>query len=632
MSRNLPTRACASALALLALAASTAPAQQTPQHEARVRLFTSPTTSIAGPALLSRDGQWLVFSIMESPGEAFLAVSRAGGGEPLRLTTPGSWDGNPEWSSAGNAIYFVSNRGAPAGDQNYYAMVLPFDASSGRAGGEPRQLTSDPVWGSVRVSPDGQSLAFIDAADRRLLKIVATGGGEPTLVARIPPRSGNLAWSRDGHDLYFVTSVPDQSHRILHRVPAGGGEVVVVSRELPPQGQFLIAPGAEMFLLQENEPPRERLLKVVDRRGTVLTTITTTPNTRGTQFTPDGQSLIAVEIDVVAPTRIVPISGGAHRDVTPPTTYDWVATWSPDGSTLYTWTEHGGASVLAAVPLAGGTARTFPDSAGWAAQGANSRYVFQATRRDGTRPRSLAAIDLRDGTRYLISENLPGHNMIFPYGPGGTWAAHEELYFLERNDGRLDVKAWRGPDEVRQLRSLPLSFLGRTNVAVHGDRVAWQEERGDSVDLMIADGAITEPQRLLTVGRTPGSNEISFSRDGRLLVSHYTDGSASSGKILFADPSGATPPRIVETGLSYWYWPRWLPDNSGVLVIGGGAGAEAQIVRIPVAEGAPVAPVTHDATSKWGFELSPDGRFVAYPAEIWRGSTVWRFDIAAGTR
>jgi hypothetical protein len=55
-------------------------------------------------------------------------------------------------------------------------------------------------------------------------------------------------------------------------------------------------------------------------------------------------------------------------------------------------------------------------------------------------------------------------------------------------------------------------------------------------------------------------------------------------------------------------------------------------VRIPVAEGARVEAVTRDPTSKWGFEVSPDGRFVAYPAEIWRGSTVWRFDIAGGAQ
>ena len=57
--------------------------------------------------------------------------------------------------------------------------------------------------------------------------------------------------------------------------------------------------------------------------------------------------------------------------------------------------------------------------------------------------------------------------------------------------------------------------------------------------------------------------------------------------------------------------------------------AEAHIVRIPVAEGSqPVNITQSDPASKWGFEVSPDGRFIAYPGEIWKGSSVWRINLA----
>lgn len=624
----------AATLALIVASSIPADAQRAQKGAQRVRLFSSETTSIPNSAVLSPDGRWVAFSIMDSPGTASLAVLRVGSRTPLRLTPAGRWDMNPVWSPSGRRIYFISNRPAQAGDQNYYGMVLSFDPRTGRAIGQPRRITSDAVNGFVRVSPDGRTLAYVDGKDRRLLKVIPAAGGTARVVVRMPARSGNIAWSRDWQHLYFVTNIPDQSQRVLHRVPVGGGEFTIVSRALPAQGRLVVGPGAETFLSEENgDGPRDRTLKLVDRQGTVLKTLATNRNTSGAQVMQDGRSIVAVEANVVAPTRIMPVAGGAYREVTAPVTYDWVMGWSGDGSTLYTWTENGGAGVLAAVPVSGGAPRTFPETKEWGAQGANSRYLFQATRRDGTKARSLAAIDLRDGTRHTISESLPGHNMILPYGPGGTWAAHDDLYFFERHGDRLDVKAWRGPGDVRTLRSLPATLLGRTNVAVHGDRVAWQQERGDSLDFMIADGTDAQPRRLLAMSTMNGSNEISFSHDGRLLVLHYTRGPGSPDLMAFVDPAGAAPPRIVDTGLSYWYWPRWLPDNSGVLVIGGGAGAEAHVARIPVAEGAqPVNITRSDPASKWGFELSPDGRFIAYPGEIWKGSSVWRIDLGGGAR
>lgn len=633
MSRTFSFRVSILSLALSAGSCAPVRVQQPQPASDRVRLFSSENTDIAGTAALSPDGRWVAFSIMDSPGTASLAVSRVGSGEAQRLTSAGRWDANPEWSPMGDKIYFLSNRPAQSGDQNYYGMELSFDARTARAIGEPRRISADAVNGFVRVSPDGRTLAYVDGRDRRLLKTVPSSGGGSRLVVRMPDRSGNIAWSRDGQHLHFVTNVPDQSQRVLHRVPVGGGEFVVVSRDLP-QGRLTVGPGAETFLVEENgDGPRDRTFKLIDRRGTVLKTIATNRNTIGTQVTRDGRSIVALERNVIAPTRIMPIAGGAYRDVTAPVTYDWVMGWSADGSALYTWTEDNGAAVLAAVPVSGGAPRMFPQRKGWGAEGANSRFLFEATRRDGTKPRVLAAIDLRDGKRHTISESVPGHNMIFPYGPGGTWGVHEELYFFERHGDRLDVKAWRGPGDVRTLRSLPATLIGRTNVAVHGERVVWLEERGDSLDLMIAASSGAQPRRLLTMSTMAGTNEISFSNDGRLLVLHYTRGPGSPDLMAFVDPSGAAPPRIVDTGLSYWYWPRWLPDNSGVLVVGGGAGAEAHVARISVAGGAqPVNITRSDPASKWGFEVSPDGRFIAYPGEISKGSSVWRIDIGGGTR
>ena len=260
-------------------------------------------------------------------------------------------------------------------------------------------------------------------------------------------------------------------------------------------------------------------------------------------------------------------------------------------------------------------------------EGVNSRYLFQATRRQGAAPRKLVAVDLQSGARHTASESLSPH-LSFPSGPGGTWAAHQELLFLDRQGDQIEVKAWSGPGRIRTLRSFPATILDQSNVAAHGNRVAWQQPRGDSLDLLIAESPNGQPRRLLTMGSMPGGNEISFSPDGKQLVLHYSTGPGSRDLITIVDASGQAPARIIDPGLSYWYWPRWMPDHSGVAVISGGAGAESNVVLVPIREGAkPVNLTQADPASKWGFELSPDGRFIAYPGEIGKGSSEWKINL-----
>lgn len=630
----MPARPCFRPLIpfLLLPLATAAPAfaQQSRGESGRVPLFASDSLDLQNRVALSPDGRWLAFSAMETPGTASLWIKPVGGGAPTRLTSSGRWDQDPVWSPAGDRLFFVSNRPARAGDQSSYGMVLPIDPASGRAAGVPRQVTADPVRGGVHPSPDGTLLAYMDGRDPGELKVLPATGGASRRVASLSPRSGNVTWSSDGSDIIFATNFLPSEQRVVSRVPASGGEPVVLARLDVPRGWIVIGPDGERIAVEQNgDGPRERSIQIVDRKGTVLQTIATTRNTRTSGFTPDGRSLIAVESNVVAPTRLMALAGGAYREITPPASYDWVLGFTPDGSAVYTWTEEKGKAVVARVALQGGARKVFPESPGARIEGGNDRYLFQVSPRDGAAPRTLVAMDLADGERHTLSEALPGTNQILAFGPGGEWAAQEEIFFFEREGDRLHVKGWSGPGKARTLRTLPASVLDRSNVAVHGSRVAWQQSRGDSMDILIADGPGSPPRRLLSMLFTAmGGNEIAFSRDGSHLALHYSTGPGSPDLMAIVDASGRAAPRIIDTGLRYWYWPRWNPDNSGVLVIGGGAGAEAHVVLIPVREGErPVNLTRDDPSSKWGFEISPDGRYIAYPGEIWKGSTVWKIDL-----
>ena len=605
------------------------PASGLAQGSPRLALFQSDTLSIGGGAALSPDGQWLALALLESPQTASIWVVRPHGRHPSRLTSPGKWDGNLAWSASGETLYFVSNRPAASGDSDsYYGMALPFDRRRGVASGEPRQVTPQSMLGYLRPSPDGKTVVFVDAGDRQLLKVVNARGGDPRVVTRMPAGGTNPVWSPTGEDLYFNAS--DESGRTLYRVSLAGGEPQIVRRGLP-RGRLIFGGDPAALLVEEAdaEGPRGRVLTPVKDGDRRLPAVAINRDIRVIHVTPDNRSVIAVENRIVAPTRIMSVDGGAYKEVTPARAYDWVMRWSPDGASVYVWTEIDGAQAVSVLPINGAAPTVLArDSAEWAVRGANERYVFYATRQNAAMERSIAAVDTRDGARHLITNNAPGTAFILPYGPGGAAAVQDELYFLERGGDGLQVRAWMGPDKIRTLLTLPASAVGRTHVAVHGDMVAWHESFGDSTMVMVSDSAAAVPRRLLTAPGLQRANDIAFSYDGTRIVVHYSAGPRSPDIMAVLDVAARVPPRMINTGLRYWYWPRWVPSDDAVVIIGGGIGTEANVVLIPLAEGAqPVNVTREDPSLKWGFELSPDGRYIAYPGEVRKGSAVWRIHL-----
>ena len=61
---------------------------------------------------------------------------------------------------------------------------------------------------------------------------------------------------------------------------------------------------------------------------------------------------------------------------------------------------------------------------------------------------------------------------------------------------------------------------------------------------------------------------------------------------------------------------------------GRGLGYTTDIWLISLREGdRPVNLTRDDPSTMWDYSLSPDGRYIAYPAEIPRGSSIWRIDL-----
>jgi dipeptidyl aminopeptidase/acylaminoacyl peptidase len=146
-------RWAALAACLLALSVTAAPAREPLTHE-KLWLLKR-----VGAPVVSPDGKWAVFSLLEPAYEADKEVSDLwlvatdGRSAPRRLTNTRAPEGGVVWSADSRDIAFTSRREGDEADQVYVLDLV--------SGGEARRLTnvstgaSNPQW-----RPDGQAILF----------------------------------------------------------------------------------------------------------------------------------------------------------------------------------------------------------------------------------------------------------------------------------------------------------------------------------------------------------------------------------------------------------------------------------------------------------------------------------------
>lgn len=177
-------------------------------HESRDVLFEAPNWSVSGDTLLL-NGDGVLWSLDPVPGA-----------QPVRIEHEALPEINNDHvlDPDGEHIYLSAADG-----QIYRGSIR---------GGVASQVTADEgVWHFLHdVSPDGSRLAYVRMASFQQpgrLALIASEGGETTLVDTGEGHIDGPEWSPDGAWLYFNTErwagQPGQAQ--LARIPDGGGEV-----------------------------------------------------------------------------------------------------------------------------------------------------------------------------------------------------------------------------------------------------------------------------------------------------------------------------------------------------------------------------------------------------------------------
>jgi Tol biopolymer transport system component len=616
------------------LAAQTSGQQVRTIQPQLTRLFSSDSLEMSSPAL-SPDGRWIVFGTYEARKGNLWVVSAAGG-EPTPLTTGSYSDFDPVFFPGGDRIAFLSDRPSVPGNPASYVMVMPFDRQTGR-GGNPRQVTLEGVAGSSSpaVSPDGEWIAYSTRADTLLrLMVVPSTGGTARMLAEFGRSIFSLwsiVWSGDGQFIYFaVRPRGDEAWRIM-RAPltAGVAQELGTTVDMVPRAIF---PDRGLMLLQAPRTPAEiPSYAIATLAGNPVASFETPRySLHGLErLAADGHSLLAARSNGVAPVRVVPVAGGPVRQLTEAREYDWPLGWSADGSHVYVSTRSNGQEEILRLPVTGGPATRW--AVPWTRVvgiGPEGRHVMLVGRPRGGR-RTLEIGSLPDGQTRVVTDAVYSWSVG---APGGSLTNGGEFSYLELRGDRLELRSTSPGGPSRLLRAFPASYAGRTSFGVHGSRIAYTEMRGDSTAIFVADGPNGHARQVVTVAGRAGQPVWSY--DGRWLAfDHYTPGQGSRLDVLLIgigkNGSLTGTPRMLESGAQWGWGIQWLPDDRALTVFGEtGVANENHVFLVSLREGErPVAITRDDPAIRWGYSLSPDGRYVAYATGISRGSSIWRVDL-----
>ncbi len=621
------------------------------------RLYGSDSLNLWGASTsgaLSPDGRWVVFNTVEGADRMNLWIASVEDGDATRLTEGNEFNGGARWFPSGDRIAFRSSRFARGRSSTVHIVSLGIDPGTGQPTGPIRQVTLDPTWGGgFAISPDGKWIAYTSSeesaapgfgwATPQVLKILpSTGGSARTLAARRYMKEPR--WSADGKSVYFLSTEESRvkQYEKVMRVFVEDGRVEEVSSWLRDRtGSTWLSPSTRHICRRSGD---EYELASLDGQPAARFTLPRGMSLSG--FGEDGRTLLATMGTWAAPLRVLPVNGGRARLLNDARSWDRPAGWTADGENVLFGTRLNGEHILMRAPLDGGPQRQLAlpiDSAaaGWGpVLGPDGRYAFYVTS-EGEASTLVAKIrDLETGVTREVSRSLWADYVRFNLLEGD-----DQFLYAEDHGDRLDLRAVRPTEPSRLIGSFtPDEFPD--GFALHGDRIVFARPHGNQTTLltMVAGSddireVFTHPGQIVGVGMW----RPEFSPDGSMLALSYAEMPSEPGLHregydvmlvrLSANGELIGEPRIVtlEPGPKWWALLRWLPDASGFLVLGMGAepsmmDAEIWLVSLdPKVE--PVALTADDPGSVWWYELSPDGKHVAYSSEIPIAGSIWKVEL-----
>jgi len=617
------------------------------------RIIGSDTLQIVEPAL-SPDGRWVVFSTWNGVGEGYLWIVSSDGGEPRRLIETRNVR-EPTWFPTGDRLAYWS-------EENTAIMSVAFDGRLGQISGRPQRITLEKSAYWFRLSPDARWIAYRIWSEREgrtgmVIRVIPSNGGTARTLDVFPDLLILMDWSADGRYLYYGAGGRN------FRIAVDGGSPEPLSQ--PPTGSS--APRIPYFVVAApGFPGAGPPFLVVSFEGRPVARVAlpqgAAPDLPGRSFTDDGKRLLAVVSNTAHPMRVLPVAGGAARQLGEARAPEVPLGWSPEGNAVLFATKLDGREAIMSVPVAGGAAREIgpmPDRGpatrdAWRNPitfSADGRHLTYSRPTPGSGDRTLVVRPVAGGEERVITPSLMYHSGFRLVGPGGTPnIAGTDFLYLERKGDRAELRAIPPEGASRLLRSFAATDVGiAKSKGVFEDWVAYvhapdgQQPGWGTTDpvnaplrIVVARGPGGTPKEVAAVPGVAAYDDIVWSPDGRwIAATTFADSSQGGGiKVLLVGvtPEGnvSSPARLIDTPIDGSAWGlQWLPDGSAVTLYGQSPpDMDFDIWLVPVRNSGRPVSLTRDEGNGIVYSLlSPDGRYVAYQASIQRGASLWLADL-----
>jgi Tol biopolymer transport system component len=493
----------------------------------------------------SSDGERLVFWAAQTGPPDIYTVPTAGG-PAAQLTSDPTIEGSPRFSPDGAQILYHSNRSGTGFD------VWRMSA----AGGPSTRLTSsaEDEWGLW--DPKGGRIA-VTACERGACTISLLGlDGETLRKLTSEGFEGAEDWSPDGSLLAYTSWRSGLSD--IWAVPADGGEPRQLTNDIRADWRPRYSPDGR-WLAFHSERGGQDDVWLMPATGGDASRVTDDPaEESGLEWTRDGKGLTFVSSDQVSHLFVVPLAGGASRQLTSGHEDHWRGRISPDGRFVLYNGERGGGDDLFIVPVGGGEERGL-------ATGAVDEYAAEWS---------------PDGTRIAFVSTAGGHAavQVMP-------AAGGERVRVSPEGADASDPTW-SPD-------------GGTVAFLSGGRLM----------TVLATGGTAKPVSDQEVRR------FWWSPDGRafLLSSSLTKGQEALA--LFTIPAAGGEPRRLTEGMSAAVSGRWSPDGTKIAVVAN-ASPPGEVVNLEIfvmdAEGSNRRRLTDHPDIDGDPYWSPDGSEVLF--------------------
>ena len=375
----------------------------------------------------SPDGRFFAFvDAPPGPDVTRIVTVSAASGQGMPVTDGAFNDRSPSWSTNGNSLYYVSNRG---GVMDLWQQRLNVD---GTPTGTPERLTTGVGMTEAVYSPDRTKLAY-------------SRGRPVSNIWRVPMLADRAATWADAEQItfeqariQFTAMSPDGQHLLFSSDRGGNVDVWM----LPMDG------------------------------GDVVQLTTSLAPDWAPSWSPDGTEVVFYSYrsgnrDLWA----MPVAGGAARQLTKTEASDLVPDWSPRGDLISFSTSRGGASEVWVMK----------------ADGSEPRRIGRGLGATWTHDGETLVLMHDDQSLWIhpIEGGAPRKLTGGPLGAKGVWSRDgKTLFSAGRNEREGNIWAVSSSDQTERKAT---DFVGRRgtlipiSLSTDGDYLyfAWRETLGD---------------------------------------------------------------------------------------------------------------------------------------------------------